>query len=288
MSQHTQSESPLPWEETPQPETPALEQTPALDLTPAQEMTPALEETLTHQKTKRLHYTPELKLQLMRLCVNNGEQYIQEPSNSEIAFWQHISALFQEMSGHQKPMASHVSVRRNVQAMVDERKAVLEERKGLSGVAIPPVTDLEQAIDSWIEISERRAEVRDTMKSQASADVKKEKAVAEVLRDNLGKRLSPKHDFQAVVEAREVVNLEAPRDVIHKRRQIRENLTRLPMSSGYDALLVVVDRLSKMAHYIPTTTDVTSKGIARLYFDHIFRLHGKIDLRVSLERKVCL
>ena len=109
-------------------------------------------------------------------------------------------------------------------AMVDERKALLEERKGLSGVAIPPVTDLEQAIDSWIEIHERRVELRDNMKSQASADAKKEKAVAEVLRDNLSKRLSKKRDFQAVVEAREVVDLEAPGDVIHKRRKIRENL----------------------------------------------------------------
>ena len=51
-------------------------------------------------------------------------------------------------------------------------------------------------------------------------------------------------------------------------------ITGLPLSSGHDALLVVVDRLSKMSHYIPTSTDVNSKGIAQLYFDHIFRLHG--------------
>ena len=36
-----------------------------------------------------------------------------------------------------------------------------------------------------------------------------------------------------------------------------------------------------MAHYIPTTTDVTSKGIARLFFDNIFRLHGIPDSVVS-------
>ena len=46
------------------------------------------------------------------------------------------------------------------------------------------------------------------------------------------------------------------------------------MSNGFDALLIVVDRLSKMAYYIPTTSDVNSKQIAKLFFDNIFRLHG--------------
>jgi len=36
-----------------------------------------------------------------------------------------------------------------------------------------------------------------------------------------------------------------------------------------------------MAHYIPTTTDVNSKGIARLFLDNIFRLHGLLDSIVS-------
>ena len=58
-------------------------------------------------------------------------------------------------------------------------------------------------------------------------------------------------------------------------------ITGLPLSNGFDGLLVVVDRLSKMAHYIPTTTDITSKGIARLFFDNIFKLHGIPDSVVS-------
>ena len=58
-------------------------------------------------------------------------------------------------------------------------------------------------------------------------------------------------------------------------------ITRLPMSNGFDALLVVVDRLSKMAHYIPTTSDVNSKQLAKLFFDNIFRLHGIPDSIVS-------
>ena len=53
------------------------------------------------------------------------------------------------------------------------------------------------------------------------------------------------------------------------------------MSTGFNALLVVVDCLSKAAHYIKTTTDINSKQIARLFFDNIFRLHGIPDLVVS-------
>ena len=48
----------------------------------------------------------------------------------------------------------------------------------------------------------------------------------------------------------------------------------LPTSHGYNALLVVVDRLSKHAPVIPTTSDVNSVGIARLFCDHIWKLHG--------------
>jgi hypothetical protein len=43
---------------------------------------------------------------------------------------------------------------------------------------------------------------------------------------------------------------------------------------GYDAILVVVDRMTKCAHFIPTTTNVTAAGTARLFVDNIFRLHG--------------
>jgi len=54
-------------------------------------------------------------------------------------------------------------------------------------------------------------------------------------------------------------------------------VTGLPISNRFDTWLVVVDRLSKMAHYILTTTEVDSKGIARLFLYNIFRLHGLPD-----------
>ncbi len=43
---------------------------------------------------------------------------------------------------------------------------------------------------------------------------------------------------------------------------------------GNNAILVVIDRFSKQAHYMPTRMNVTAVGIARLIWDHIVRHHG--------------
>ena len=51
-------------------------------------------------------------------------------------------------------------------------------------------------------------------------------------------------------------------------------ITGLPLSAGKNAIFVVVDRLSKMAHFIPCTDEIDSEGTARLFADHVFRLHG--------------
>ena len=45
-------------------------------------------------------------------------------------------------------------------------------------------------------------------------------------------------------------------------------------NNGHTALLVVVDKLSKMTHLIPTTTQVTGEEMARLYVDHVFKHQG--------------
>ena len=39
-------------------------------------------------------------------------------------------------------------------------------------------------------------------------------------------------------------------------------------------ICVFVDRFSKMTHFVPTTTRITAQGMARLYLDNVFRLHG--------------
>lgn len=51
-------------------------------------------------------------------------------------------------------------------------------------------------------------------------------------------------------------------------------ITGLPESLTYNAILVVVDRFSKMIRLIPTTDHLSSEGLARLFRDHVWKLHG--------------
>jgi transposase InsO family protein len=50
-------------------------------------------------------------------------------------------------------------------------------------------------------------------------------------------------------------------------------IVKLPLSNGYNSILVVVDWFSKMAHFIPTNETVTAIGVAKLYLDNVFQLH---------------
>ena len=48
----------------------------------------------------------------------------------------------------------------------------------------------------------------------------------------------------------------------------------LPPSSGHDAVMTVVDSVSKRVHFIPTHMTVTAEGAARLFLYQVWKLHG--------------
>ena len=62
----------------------------------------------------------------------------------------------------------------------------------------------------------------------------------------------------------------------HRWEQVSMDLIiNLPKTkTGHDAIVVFVDRLSKMAHFVPTKTAITAPQLAQIFFDHVFRLHG--------------
>ena len=43
---------------------------------------------------------------------------------------------------------------------------------------------------------------------------------------------------------------------------------------GYDSICVIVDRLTKVAHFIPVKTTYTGAQLAELYISRIIYLHG--------------
>ena len=46
---------------------------------------------------------------------------------------------------------------------------------------------------------------------------------------------------------------------------------------GYDSIWVIVDRLTKVAHFIPMRTTYTSAKLAELYMSRIVCLHGALS-----------
>lgn len=58
-------------------------------------------------------------------------------------------------------------------------------------------------------------------------------------------------------------------------------VTDLPESGGYNAILMVVDRLTKMRHLVPTTKEVDARETAKLYLEHVWKLHGLPETIVS-------
>jgi hypothetical protein len=58
-------------------------------------------------------------------------------------------------------------------------------------------------------------------------------------------------------------------------------VTGLPSSNGFDAIWVVVDRLTKLRHFVPCSTTIDAEGLAELSLSNIFRLHGLPETIVS-------
>jgi hypothetical protein len=55
----------------------------------------------------------------------------------------------------------------------------------------------------------------------------------------------------------------------------RDFIVGLPKTqAGFDSILVVDDWLTKIAHFIPTVSNVTASGVAELFMRNVFKFHG--------------
>jgi len=46
-------------------------------------------------------------------------------------------------------------------------------------------------------------------------------------------------------------------------------ITKLPLAQGYNSILVVVNKLTKMVYFIPTMEKTSTKGLVRLFRDNM-------------------
>jgi len=58
-------------------------------------------------------------------------------------------------------------------------------------------------------------------------------------------------------------------------------ITKLPLAQGYDAILVVCDRFSKMVHFIASIEKTSTEGLAKLFRDQVWRLHSLPESIIS-------
>jgi len=58
-------------------------------------------------------------------------------------------------------------------------------------------------------------------------------------------------------------------------------IMKLLVVAGKDTILVVCDRLSKMTHFMATTEGTSVEGLARLFRNNMWKLHGLSESVIS-------
>jgi IS30 family transposase len=60
----------------------------------------------------------------------------------------------------------------------------------------------------------------------------------------------------------------------------------LPVSDGANTILVVVDRLTKYAHFLPLHHPYTVASVSKVFIDHVVKLHGVPSSIISDRDKI--
>ena len=55
----------------------------------------------------------------------------------------------------------------------------------------------------------------------------------------------------------------------------------LPVQGGFDTICTVVDKATKMCHFIPCSEKISAKGVAKLYWNNVGKLHGIPSVLIS-------
>ena len=58
-------------------------------------------------------------------------------------------------------------------------------------------------------------------------------------------------------------------------------MVKLLESSGDDAIMTIMDSVSKRVHFVPIHTMVTAEGVAKLFLYYVWKLHGLLKHVIS-------
>jgi len=73
-----------------------------------------------------------------------------------------------------------------------------------------------------------------------------------------------------------------PNKVLEKHISV-DFITKLLVLKGHDSILVVCNRFLKMFHFVITTEKIMAEGLAKLFRDNVWKLHGLLE-SVILDR----
>ena len=62
-------------------------------------------------------------------------------------------------------------------------------------------------------------------------------------------------------------------------------IVELPESHGYNAIMNVIDSVSKVSHFIPTHTTITALRAGHLFLTHIWKLHRLLKQVISVIKR---
>ena len=55
----------------------------------------------------------------------------------------------------------------------------------------------------------------------------------------------------------------------------------LPVHQGMDTICTVVDKATKMCHFLPCSESISAKQVAKLYWQHVGKIHGIPSVLIS-------
>lgn len=159
------------------------------------------------QTQNRIEYTESLKIALLKLCVFNSEQYLNQ-EEAEAKFWVHIHDEFAPIANLPPPDRTKINAGNNicveVKGIAEARQKELELRGvGTSGIGGSSAgnSELDQITDQWLEIVSWKQREKEQKTLKVKEEAEKEENRRQKARNHLTQHRSQREDIREVERA---------------------------------------------------------------------------------------